>query len=128
MYVVHPSVGLRPPTASPLYYSSISYIQLLLCTKPQSRASHQTGDLCTEHQILLPKLGQGTEPTLYQAQSLNTHTFPCTKPFELLALSSKRLLLLPYILLLFILLQTLTIGPNMGKPHGPTSHNPLQKP
>jgi hypothetical protein len=28
---------------------------------------------------------------------------------------------------LFILLQTLTIGPNMGRTHGPTSHKPITK-
>jgi hypothetical protein len=62
-----------------LYYVLESYIHSLMCTKPQSQASHRTGDLRTEHQILLPKLGQGTEPTLYRAQSLNTHTFLGTK-------------------------------------------------
>ena len=50
-----------------------------------------------------------------------------TQLHKLLKNILKTTLLLPYIILLFILLQTLTIGPNMGKPHEPTSHNPLQK-
>jgi len=36
-------------------------------------------DLCTEHPILLPKLGQGRKLPLYQAQILNTQTLLWTK-------------------------------------------------
>jgi hypothetical protein len=114
-----------------LYYSSISYIPSLMCTKPQSRASHQTGYLCTKHKILLPKTRSRHKSNFFiEHKALHTH-FVAQSNSKLVALSYFALTSLVFyntFLHLFIRLQFLTKRPKHGRTHGSTSHNPLQKP
>jgi hypothetical protein len=114
-----------------IYYSSISYIPSLLCTKPQCRALHWTGDLYTEHQILLPKTKSRHKDNFFiEHRALHTH-YVAQSNSELLSLSYFTLTSLVFyntFLHLFILLQFLTKRPKHGRAHGLTPHNSLQKP
>jgi hypothetical protein len=51
IYVVHPSVGLRPPTL--LLF--IVFCQYSTRIEPQGPTPHRTRDLHAPHQILLPQ-------------------------------------------------------------------------
>jgi hypothetical protein len=114
-----------------LYYSSTSYIQLLLFTKPQSQASHRIGNLCTEHQILLPKLCLSTELTSLLSIDPYIHILLHKETQNYLHLDTITIHYLATSTIhsyLFTLLQSLTIRHKHGRTHGSTSHNPLQKP
>ena len=107
-----------------LYYSSIPYIQLLMCTNLQSQDLNQTRDLCTEHHILLPNLGQmhiaktlyHSTCTLYRIITTYIRSFAQRNSVHIELDSLFFLAGYFYNTVFFIyILQTLTIGPKHGK-------------
>ena len=93
-----------------LYYSSISYIHLLLCTKPQSQASHQTRDLRTEHQILLPTTRSRNKSNFsIKHRALHTQSVAQSDP-KLLALILASYLPLCYFYHTFLSIYTFTFA------------------
>jgi hypothetical protein len=78
IYVVHPSVGLRPPTLLLLLLDSSN---LLTCTEPQIQL-HIGQEICVHlARSSFPKLGPSTKP----------YTFCAQKHYKTLALSSASL-------------------------------------
>jgi hypothetical protein len=130
--MVHPSVGLCPPPA-------LSYLLFINLLHSKTCASSHIVKLRIEHDIYALSTRSSFQgwvkaqtQLLYQSQSFKTMHFVAQSNPKMLALSyqdfAQQASLLSYILTYLYFYNLLQKGLIMGKPHGPTSQNPLQKP